>query len=152
LRKFLALSAFGEILTNDKTVQHSFRKIVDVVFYLNESFCSGVSLLKIIGNSNWIKFSNWIVSFKYNRWIFPGRTRFYLRPWDFCIFSDSSFVTKLKTPPLPSLFPGYQFVRSNIWFQHRPMRLIPLLRHAAGFRHDSVRCSLVTYVTSFICN
>jgi hypothetical protein len=44
--------------------------------------------LKIIGNSNWIKFSNWIVSFKYNRWIFPGRTRFYLRPWDFCIFSQ----------------------------------------------------------------
>jgi hypothetical protein len=30
---------------------------------------------------------------------------------------------------------------------------IPLLRHAAGFRHDSVRAAFkVTYVTSFICN
>jgi hypothetical protein len=50
--KFLALSAFGKKPLTIRLSSIPLEIIVDVVFYLNESFCSGVSLLKIIGNSN----------------------------------------------------------------------------------------------------
>jgi hypothetical protein len=63
------------------------------------------------------------------------------------------FCYKIENATLPSLFPGYQFCTVEYLISGVQRRLIPLLRHAAGFRHDSVRCSLqVTYVTSFICN
>jgi hypothetical protein len=60
-----------------------------------------------------------------------------------------SFVTKLKTPPLPSLFPGYQFC--TVEYLISASRPFQLLRHAAGFRHDSVVQLQGNLRNSFIC-